>query len=582
MLPQNLEGYKNLMRLVTISHLEGYYYKPRIDKEVLSQFSAGLIGLSACLRGEISVQLKTKNFAGAKASALEYQKIFAPGNFYLEVQRNSKDPIQETVNQDLVKLGRETGIPIVATADAHYLRKEDADAQDILVCVGTGRTVDETDRLDMREMELDLKTAEEMNAIFSDLPEAVSNTVKIADSVNLEIPLQERHFPSFAVPDGTTAENYLEKLCYEGIARRHDIAPTQTREEIKKNLPEEVRNRLEYELSIIIDKGYSTYFLVVADFANWARNRGIIITTRGSAAGSLVAYALNITAMNPLQYKLPFERFLNPSRPTPPDIDMDFADNRRDEVLQYVSEKYGKDHVAQIVTFGTMMARAAIRDVGRALGIPYFKCDRIAKMIPFGKQGFHMTIDKALTLAPELKEAYQKDAETKNLIDLARKVEGCARHASVHAAGVVISPTKLSDYTPLQMDTDNKNVITQYDMHSVEDAGLIKMDFLGIRNLSILGNSVEIVRGTRGLDIDLQNIPLNDKKTFDLLASGRTIGVFQLGGSGMTKYLVDLKPSNIFDIMAMISLYRPGPSNQFRNLSNENTIRKRSPTWIRA
>ena len=550
LLARNLEGYHNLLQLVTASHLEGYYYKPRIDKETLGHHSRGLIGLSGCLRGEIARHLSAGSFEKAKESAVHYRQIFEKDGFYLEVQKNSPDSVQMSVNEGLVRIARETGIPLVATQDVHYLSTTDRDAQDILVCVGTGRTVEETDRLDMRKLDLHLASAEEMEKLFQEIPEAVKNTAKIAELVELELPLEKLHFPLYPVPENLSAGDLFEQLCRRGLAERYGSAA---------NIPPEAAKRLEYEMEIIKKKEYATYFLVVADFVNWARKRGIICTTRGSAAGSLAAYALGITTMNPLEYKLPFERFLNPYRPTPPDIDMDFADNRRDEVLQYVSEKYGKDKVAQIVTFGTMMARAAVRDVGRALGVPYSKCDRIAKMIPFGKQGFHMTIGKALDLSPDLKEAYQKDPETKNLVDLARKVEGCARHASVHAAGVVIAPTKLTDYTPLELDTDNRNIITQYDMHSIEDAGLVKMDFLGIRNLSILGNAVEIVKNVRGIFVDLQNIPLDDKKTFELLSSGRTMGVFQLGGSGMTKYLVDLRPSNIFDIMAMISLYRPGP-----------------------
>lgn len=566
LLAQNLEGYQNLLELVTISHLEGYYYKPRIDKETLMRLHGGLIALSGCLRGEVARSVASGSMEQAKRIALSYQELFGPENFYLEVQRNSALPQQILVNEGLVKLSRETGIPLVATNDSHYLEPEDSAAQDILVCVGTGRTVQDTDRLDMRDSQLHLRSQEEMAEIFADLPEALENTAKIAERVNLELPLEKRHFPSFPVPESYTPESYLEKLSREGLAAHYP----------EGELSKEVEERLNYEIEIIKTKGYATYFLVVADLVNWARGRGIISTTRGSAAGSLAAYALGITTMNPLEYKLPFERFLNPSRPTPPDIDMDFADNRRDEVLQYVSEKYGKNQVAQIVTFGTMMARAAIRDVGRALGMPYSKCDRIAKMIPFGKQGFHMTIERAITIAPELREAYQKDPETKNLVELAKKVEGSARHASVHAAGVVIAPTKLTDYTPLQLDTDDRNIITQYDMHSVEDAGLVKMDFLGIRNLSILGNAVEIVRATKGTDINLQNLPLDDKKTFALLASGRTMGVFQLGGSGMTKYLVDLRPTNIFDIMAMISLYRPGPMESIP----EYISRKHTPKLI--
>lgn len=549
LLAKNLEGYQNLMELVTISNIDGFYYRPRIDKAALRRLSQGLIGLSGCLRGEVGRYLAHQNYESAKKAAREYQEIFPAGQFYLEIQRNCEEPDQKLVNEGLVKLSKDTGIPLVATNDCHYLEEEDKPAQDILICIGTGKTVHDTDRLDMRRYDLSLKSPEAMSKVFADLPEALENSIKIADSVQLELTLDKKHFPSFAVPEGYTAESYFESLCREGLKGRYQT---------KEFLPE-ILTRLEYEIEIINKKGYATYFLVVADLVNWARSRGVISTTRGSAAGSLAAYALGITTMDPIEYKLPFERFLNPYRPTPPDIDMDFADNRRDEVLEYVSEKYGKNKVAQIVTFGTMMARAAIRDVGRALGVPYSKCDRVAKMIPFGKQGFHMTIERALGISPEFKTAYENDSETKNLIELAKKVEGSARHASVHAAGVVIAPTKLTDFTPLQLDTDNRHVITQYDMRSVEEAGLVKMDFLGIRNLSILGNAVEMVMQTRNTEVDLQKIPLSDGKTFELLALGRTMGVFQLGGSGMTKYLIDLKPTNIFDIMAMISLYRPGP-----------------------
>src|SRR3989344_2082221 len=381
LLARNNEGYQNLLKLVTASHLEGYYYKPRIDKKLLSQYSSGLIGLSGCLRGEIARAVAAGNFDSAKRIALEYQNIFEPDGFYLELQRNLEEPQQQTVNDGLIKISRETSIPIVATNDAHYLNPEDNAAQDILVCIGTGTTVEQTDRLDMRKMKLHLASPEEMAELFSDIPEAIANTQKIADMVDLTLSLEKRHFPSFPVPEGQNAEDYLEKLSLRGLKEKKP----------DRELPAEILTRLNYELDVIKKKGYAGNFLVVADFVNWSRARGIISTTRGSAAGSLVAYALGITTMNPLEYKLPFERFLNLYRPTPPDIDMDFADNRRDEVLNYVSEKYGKNKVAQIVTFGTMMARAAVRDVGRALGLPYSKCDRIAKMIPFGKQGFHMT-----------------------------------------------------------------------------------------------------------------------------------------------------------------------------------------------
>lgn len=553
LLAADLEGYHNLLRLTTLAHLEGYYYKPRIDKQALQTHALGLIGLSGCSGGEIPRHLSSQNFAEARKAALEYETIFGKGRFFLEIQRNARDAktdsVQAKINQELVKLSSETQIPLVATNDAHYLDEEDKIAQDILVCVGTGKTVTDIDRLDMKAFDLSLRPQEAMSEIFSDLPEALKNSVTIAQMINLELPLERHHFPAFTVPSGYTPETHFEELCLEGLKNKYE----------NSIIPENLLTRLKYEIDVIKNKGYATYFLVVADLINWARNRGIISTTRGSAAGSLAAYALGITTMNPLEYKLPFERFLNPYRPTPPDIDLDFADNRRDEVLEYVSEKYGKDKVAQIVTFGTMMARAAVRDVGRALGTPYSKCDRIAKMIPFGKQGFHMSIELALLSAPELKEIYDKDPETHELLELAKKVEGCARHASIHAAGMVIAPTQLTNFTPLQLDTEFKNVITQYDMHSIEAAGLVKMDLLGIRNLSILGNAVELVRQILEIDIDLQKIPLSDPKTYEFLGSGRTMGIFQLGGSGMTKYLVELRPTNIFDIMAMISLYRPGP-----------------------
>jgi DNA polymerase-3 subunit alpha len=554
LLAKNFEGYKNLMQLTTIAHIEGFYYKPRIDKDVLRKFSRGLVCLSGCMRGDIPRALLNNDFKRAKDLAADYQSMFGD-DFYLEIQRHqSTDPEysqkEKLLNERLIQLSQETGIPLVATADSHYLERDDAEAQDLLLCVGLGRTVQDSNRLDMRHADLSLKSGKDMEKLFADLPEAVANTGIVADKIDLTIPLNTLFFPTFPVPEGYDVNTYLAKCAHEGIAQKdaYKGAP----------VPQHVLDRINYELDVIIKKNYSGYFLVVADFVNWARNNGIIATTRGSAAGSLVSYAIGITTVNPLDYQLPFERFLNPMRPSAPDIDMDFADNRRDDVIAYVTQKYGADKVAQIVTFGTMMARAAIRDMGRALGIAYAKCDKIAKMIPLGKQGFHMTINKALDLSPELKEVYDKDPETKRLIDLSLKVEGAARHASVHAAGIVIAPTPLTDYTPLQTDEDGR-IITQYEMHSCEDAGLVKMDFLGIRNLSILGNAVEIVRHTKGVDIDLVKIPLDDKKTFRLLAAGKTMGLFQLGGSGMTRYLKELAPTKINDIMAMISLYRPGP-----------------------
>ena len=562
LLTQNFEGYKNLMRLTTIAHLDGFYYRPRIDKPTLEKYSSHLIALSGCMRGDIPRALLNSDFEKAKKLVADYKRIFAD-RFYLEIQRHESkdqeyDRKEKLLNQRLLKLAGETQTPIVATNDSHYLRAEDADAQDLMVCVGLGTTVADANRLDMRHNNLALKSASEMKKLFADLPQAIVNSNQIASLCNLEIPLNERYFPDFPIPAGYDAASFLTEQAFRGLAKKYGIDSELAIPEIKNQLKPEIVERLEYELHVITKKNYSGYFLVVADFVNWARKAGIIATTRGSAAGCLVSYSIGITTINPLDYKLPFERFLTLERPLPPDIDMDFADSRRDEVIDYVTHKYGEDKVAQIVTFGTMMARAAMRDCGRALGIPYAKCDKIAKMVPFGKFGFHMTIEKALETNPELKDAYDKDPETMRLINLALKVEGVARHASVHAAGIVIAPTPLTDYCPLQKDQDGK-IITQYDMYSIEEAGLVKMDFLGIRNLSILGNTVEIVDHTRGVRIDLNNLPLDDKKTFELLSAGKTMGLFQLGGSGMTKYLKELRPTNIFDIMAMISLYRPGP-----------------------
>ncbi|MBI4054279.1 MAG: DNA polymerase III subunit alpha, partial [Candidatus Doudnabacteria bacterium] len=560
LLAKNLAGYRNLMKLTSIAHLEGFYYRPRIDLAVLEAHKEGLIVLSGCPSSELSKYLLDGAIEKAKLLARGYQKIFGPENYYLEIQRQPITGDEEfqkkkdKLNRALVELARSHNLALVATGDAHYLEPQDAEAQDILVCVETGKTVDDQNRLDMRSTDLSLKSAQEMEELFADLPESIANTQKISETVDLEIPLRRWAFPHFDIPPGSDYNRHLKTLAEQGLQKQYGNNLT-----VLADQQPEVVERLNYELDIISQKGYASYFLVVADYTNWSRQHGIIATTRGSAAGSLVAFGLGITTINPLDYQLPFERFLTVERPLPPDIDMDFADNRRGEVIEYVADKYGKDKVAQIVTFGSMLARAAVRDVGRALGIAYSKCDKIAKMIPFGRQGFHMTIAEALKISPELKAAYDQDPETKKIIDLSQQVEGVARHASVHAAGVVISPTPLTDYTPLRMDTETQTITTQYDMHSVEDTGLVKMDFLGIRNLSILGNSVELVKQTKNKNVDLARIPLDDKKTFRLLAEGRTIGLFQLGGTGMTKYLKELKPTSVRDIMAMIALFRPGP-----------------------
>jgi len=547
LLAETNEGYKNLLKIATIAHLEGFYYKPRIDHDTLRKYSKGIIALSGCLGGEVSSALVREDREGARRLVGIYQSIFGVDNYFLEIQIHPNLKEQIKANKGLVELSKETGVPLVATKDSHYLKAEDCEAQDALVCVQTGKQITETNRLNMTGIDLHLASPEEMTELFVDIPEAVNQTVKIADRCNVEIELGKWIFPQFKIPDDKSSDEYLTDMVMRGFKEKEGT------------LTETLLERLNYELDVIKKKGYATYFLVVADFANWSRASGIISTTRGSAAGSLVAYAIGITTVNPIVYKLPFERFLNPWRPSPPDIDMDFADDRRDEVIQYVKDKYGEDRVAQIVTFGTMLARAAVRDIGRVLGYPYSLCDKVAKTIPLGSQGFPMTIKKALDIEPELKKMYDSDPEVKRLLDLAQKVEGCARHASVHAAGVVITPGPLVDYLPLQREAGGDKIITQYEMHAVEDIGVLKMDFLGIRNLAILGGAVKLIEVIHKKKINLQEIPLDDKKTYELLAKGDTVGLFQLSGSGMTRYLKELRPTTIHDIMAMVALFRPGP-----------------------
>lgn len=548
LLALNYTGYKNLMKLTSLSNLEGFYYKPRMDKELLKQYHEGLVASSACFSGEIPwILRKEDNYEKAKKVALEYEEIFGKGNFYLEMMDLPGQEGQMDLNTKLAQLSKDTGIPLIVTRDSHYLEPEDVEAQDILTCIRDGRTIDEENRMTMNGFDCSLAPAKEVIGRFKHLPEAIENTGKIAERVNLVLELNKWHFPAIEIPEGKTADQYLREQVYEKLPKRIEMT-------------EDVKKRADYELDIIATKGYSPYFLSVADYVRYAREHRIMFTTRGSAAGSLVSFAMGIVMDNPLFFKLPFERFLNPFRPSPPDIDGDFADDRRDEMIAYVTKKYGADKVAQIITFGTMAARGAVRDVGRALGYPYSFCDQISKLIPFGAQGFQMTIAKAISLEPELKKLYDKNAEAKRLLDLAQKVEGCARHTSIHAAGVVISPTPLTDFTPVQLETGGERVITQYEMHSVEAAGVLKMDFLGIRNLSILGHAIEIIEKTTGQKIDIYNLyPWDDKKTYDMLARGETVGVFQLSSSGMTRYLKELKPASIFDIMAMVALFRPGP-----------------------
>jgi len=558
LLAANEAGYQNLLKLTTIAHMEGFYYKPRIDLAVLKQHSEGLICLSGCMRGEVARAVVSKEESEVKAVLDKYLDIFGPENFYIEIQRNSREPNtqEENLVQKLVALARRENLKIVATADCHYLNSDDNEAQDVLVCIGTGRTTEDSDRMDMRGYDLSLKTPERMAEIFHDFPEAVANTIEVTNKCNVKILINQRYFPKVEVPEGITSADYLRQVTYQ------KAIPLYGKD---GKVPEEIQTRIDYELNIIIKKGFDTYFLMVADVVEGAHKVGAVTNTRGSAAGSIVGRILGITNVDPLYYELPFERFLTEHRPTPPDIDLDIADNRRDEAIAYITQKYGADKVAQIITFGTMMARAAVRDVGRALGVPYAKCDLIAKMIPLGKQGFHMTLDKALDMNAELKATYDKDPETRRVLDIAKKLEGGARHASVHAAGIVITPTALTDYMPLQHEPDGDRVITQFDMYSLDvnangkAIGVVKLDLLGIRNLSILESAVKIAEKRKGVTIDIYNLPHPDKKTFELLSAGHTFGVFQMGSSGMTRYLTELRPNTIFDIMAMIALYRPGP-----------------------
>lgn len=584
LLAKNNEGYKNLMKLTSIAHLEGYYYKPRFDRQTLKKYSKGLICTSACPLGEIGQALIADDYQNARATAEWFLDVFGK-DYYLEIQRHNfkkwmtKTKTQELqsmvaqmaenskkINHGVIKLSRSLGIPLVATNDAHYIKPEDANAQDVLVCISTGKVLSDTKRLRYIDTpDFYIKTPDEMAEEFKDYPDAVENTVKIADKCNVNITLGKWFFPKYTLPKGLTADDQLRKIARARLKEKFPKADKQTKE------------RLKYELDIICKKGYASYFLMVMDMVNWANSAGIITNTRGSAAGSLVSYVLGITTVNPLTYYLPFERFLNPYRPSPPDIDFDVADNRREEVIRYIGDIYGHEKTAQICTFGRMLARGSVRDVARVLGYPYSTGDKIAKLIPLGSQGFPMTIEKALNASPELFALYSSDSDTKKILDLARQIEGNARHISVHAAGVVVSPTELTDFTPIQREPSGNKTITQYEMHACEDVGLIKFDILGIRNLSILGSAVDMVEQTTGKRINLAEIPLDDKKTFKMLSRGETMGVFQFSGGGMTRYLKDLKPTRIEDLMVMVALYRPGPISQIP----EYIKRKNNPKLIK-
>ena len=544
LLAKNKAGYENLIKLTTKAHLEGFYYKPRIDKELLREHADGLIGLTACLSGEIPRAIIAGNIEKAEELTAEYREILGPENFYLEVQHHPNLEYQEKVNQALIKLGKKLKISLVATHDVHYLNPDDADAQDILMAVQTGAKTDDEGRLTMTGENFSLQPPEQMIKWFSEIPEAIENTQKIVEQCNFQLKLGEIQLPHLKVPTGKTPEEYLKELCQRGLAQRYE------------NITKEISDRLKYELGVIGKTGFASYFLIVQDFVNWSKNSGVIVGPgRGSAAGSLVSYLLNITDIDPLRYDLLFERFLNPERISMPDIDLDFADARRDEVIAYIREKYGEDHVAQIITFGTMAARAAIRDVGRVLNYPYTFCDQLAKMIPFG-----LTLQKAIDESAELGHAYKTDNGARKIINMAIKLEGVVRHASTHACGLVITRQTLDELTPRQHPAgDEKTIVTQYEMHSIEDLGLLKMDLLGLKNLTIIENALKIIKNTCNETIDISRLPLDDKPTYELLQEGKTTGVSQLESGGMKRNLKELKPTQFEDIIAMVALYRPGP-----------------------
>lgn len=544
LLAENETGWKNLVKIVSKAHLEGLYYKPRLDKELLREHHEGLIGLSACLAGEVARNLSQNNKEGAKRVALEYQEIFGKGNYFLEIGHHPGIPEVMQVYPQIIELAKETGIPLVATQDIHYSRKEEAGYHDILLAVQTGNKLDDKDRLTLKDDDFSMTSPEEMIEKFKDVPEAVLNTVKIGERCNTKLELGKTLLPNFPLPEGRGSGEYLRELLDQRISSRY---PVVTRE---------IKERLEYEFGVIEKTGFADYFLIVSDLVIWAKSHGIAVGPgRGSAAGSIISYILGITDVDPLTYGLLFERFLNPERIQMPDIDLDFADTRRDEVLSYAKQKYGEDHVAQIITFGTMAARAAIRDSGRAMGLSYTICDQIAKLIPF-----QMKLAEAVDNVPELKDIYDKNPDAKKLIDSAKHLEGVARHASVHACGTVISKNPLVEIVPLQLAPQDKtNVITQFEMHSIEDLGLLKIDFLGLRNLTIIENTVRLIKELRNEDLDVSKLPLNDPETFELLRRADTTGVFQFESSGMKRYMKEIKPTEFEDLVALVALFRPGP-----------------------
>jgi len=568
LLAKDQTGYKNLIKLVSLSHLEGFYYKPRIDWELLNRYHQGLICTTACVEGTVPQLILRGQKQKAEEATKRLLDIFG-ADFYLEIQKHPGLKAQDEANRGIIELSRKFGIPLIAGNDAHYLEKKDAFAQDVLLMINTQKTVKDRDRLSMIDVpDFYLKSREEMIEQFRDYPEAITNTLRVSEKCNLEIQIGKWHFPPIALANKETAEEKLRRETFE-----------KAREHYGKPLSKKIIARLNYELEIINQKGYAAYFLIMRKFIEWTESHNTVTNTRGSAAGSLVSFVNGITSVDPLIYNLPFERFLNRKRPTPPDIDLDVSDNKRQAMLHHIVEEYGKDSVAQICTFGRMMARGSVRDTARVLGYEYSVGDKISKLIPFGSQGFPMYIDRALKESPELNQLYQTDPDAKKILDAARQIEGCARHISVHACALVISPKgkTINDFSPTQKEPGGDKIITQYEMHAIEDVGLIKLDILGIRHLSVLSNSIALVKKNRKIKINLRKIPLNDSKTFKMLANGHTMGVFQLGGRGMTDWVKKLKPNCVEDLMAMVALYRPGPMK----VIPEYIARKKDPKKIK-
>ena len=565
LLAENQRGYKNLIKLVSAGYIDGFYYKPRIDFEMLKEHSEGIIALSACIAGEVPKALLRGDYDEAKKIALKYAEVLGKDNYFLEIQDHGLSE-QKRIIPDMLRLSEETGIGLVATNDIHYLKKEDAKYQDVLMCIQMEKKVDDPDRMKFETEEFYIKSPEEMASLFEYVPQAIENTEKIAKRCNVDFDFGTRHLPAYAVPGGKDAFEYLRELCQSGLEKRYSP------------VSDELQKRLDYELGVIKSMGFVDYFLIVWDFIHFAKNNGVMVGPgRGSAAGSIVAYSLGITTVDPIKYGLIFERFLNPERVSMPDIDIDFAPNGRQKIIDYVVEKYGEGQVAQIITFGTMKAKLAIRDVGRALDIPYAEVDKVAKLVPFDLK---MTISKALDISTELHALYENDPQIKELLDTSMALEGLPRHASTHAAGVVITSEPIVNYVPLQLNSENF-ITTQFTKDTVENLGLLKMDFLGLRNLTVIENAVKIIKCTRGIDLNMDEIDYDCKEVYELISSGNTDGVFQLESAGMQSFMQELKPDTLEDVIAGIALYRPGPMEQIpryiKSKKNPKTIKYKHP-----